>query len=233
VLKIGDLPELHSVLAKDEWFAGLPEAVQDRMIAEGRTRRFRRGEAVAPAGAAVSGLHALVRGQLRCCAPSNTGRTVLLGVHHPSAWFGYLSCFDGKPNAFDFVASTDSTIHTVPLPVIRDLINSDGRLAAYFLEPQVRLTRRIFDYLVNSIRLSPLQRLAERLIFLSRSAFCDSGEIHPIIGLSQELLATTILCTRQTTNELLSELSVRGMIRSEYGRIEILKPEALRALVDH
>jgi CRP-like cAMP-binding protein len=75
-----------------------------------------------------------------------------------------------------------------------------------------------------------LQRLAERLLDLSRSPYYPDGEHRPILGLSQELLASAVLCTRQTTNELLRQLQSRGLIKSEYGRIDILDAEGLRKI---
>ena len=130
----------------------------------------------------------------------------------------------------DHVASVDSVIFMLPYPMVREIFAADPKLYVYLIDPQMVLVRRLVEYLTTTIRLSPMQRLAERLLEFSRSHYFPEGEHMPLLGLSQELLASAVLCTRQTTNELLGELQTRGLIKSEYGRIDILDADGLRKI---
>lgn len=225
------IEEYRAALSVGPWFAGLDASVQDRILAEGRVHLLRKGEVLVNRGDPASALFGVLKGQLRAQATTCQGRTALISIVHPGDFFAFLACADGKPHAMDIVVSADCALFVLPIEAVRAIFHEDPKLFVYFVEPQFAMTRRIVDYLVNSIRRQPLQRLAERLLELSRSPFYPVGPHLPILGLSQEILASTILCTRQTTNELLGLLQSRGLVKCEYGRIEILDPEGLASLL--
>jgi CRP-like cAMP-binding protein len=218
-------------LASGPWFAGLDASVQDRILAEGGIQRLRKNEVLVNRGDPAFALFGVLDGQLRSQATTCQGRTALISIVHRGDFFSFLTCADGKPHTMDVVASTDSSVFLLPIHVVREIFHADPQLFVYLVEPQLSNTRRFIDYMVNSVRRQPLQRLAERLLELSRSPYYPVGPHHPILGLSQEILASTILCTRQTTNELLGLLQSRNLVKCEYGRIEILDPEGLSALL--
>lgn len=224
------IDEWRAILSSGPWFAGLDPAIQDRILARGAAKALRKNEVLVNKGDPAVALFAVLDGQLRSQATTSQGRTALVGVVHPRDFFSFLTCADGKPHTVDIVASTDSTVFILPIAAVREIFHADQKLFMYLVEPQLASTRRFVDYMVNSVRRQPLQRLAEKLLELSRSPYFPVGPHHPILGLSQEVLASAVICTRQTTNEMLGQLQARNLVKCDYGRIEILDPKALEAL---
>lgn len=222
--------DVPSLLRRSRWFAALDDDVQRRIEVGGKQRSVRRGDIFIKQGDSPTGLCACIEGQLRAQTTAPSGKTALLSVIHPGDFFGFLSCADGRPHTMDHVASVESIVFVLPYPAAQEIFSSDTKLFLHLVDPQLVVLRKAIEYLTTTVRLSPIQRLAERLLDLSRSAHDPEAEHRPLLGLSQELLASAVLCTRQTTNELLGELQSRGIIRSEYGRIDILDPEALRKI---
>lgn len=224
------IDEWRAILSSGPWFAGLDPAIQDRILARGAAKALRKNEVLVNKGDPAVALFAVLDGQLRSQATTSQGRTALISVVHPGDFFSFLTCADGKPHTVDTVASTDSTVFILPIAAVREIFHADQKLFMYLVEPQLASTRRFVDYMVNSVRRQPLQRLAEKLLELSRSPYFPVGPHHPILGLSQEVLASAVICTRQTTNEMLGQLQARNLVKCDYGRIEILDPKALEAL---
>lgn len=225
--KTEDLP---SVLLRSPWYAGLDAETQRRIETGGRLRSVRRGEVIVNQGDEVTGLYALIDGQTRAQTAAINGKPALLGVLHPGDFFAFLACADGRPHSVDIVASIESQIFHLPIPTVREIFHAEQKLFMHLVDPQLISMRRITEYLTSAIRLSPIERLAERLLEFSRSPYYPEGEFRSLLGLSQELLASAVLCTRQTANELLGELEARKLIRSEYGQIDILDPVGLKKI---
>ncbi|WP_375140881.1 helix-turn-helix domain-containing protein [Ideonella aquatica] len=56
------------------------------------------------------------------------------------------------------------------------------------------------------------------------------GVVQRRLALNQEQLGAMLALTRQTVSETLRDFETRGWVRRGYGQIELLDPEALRAL---
>ena len=222
--------DLHALLNRGRWYGGLDRSTQARIEAAGQVRQVRRGETFIRQGADASGLYGLVEGQVRAQCMAANGKVALIAVFHPGDFFTFLSCADERPHSMDHIACVDSSIFVLPIAAVREIFAADPKLFLYLADPPLISVRRAIEYMTSTIRLSPLQRLAERLIDLSRSPYFPEGDHRPLLGLSQELLASAVLCTRQTTNELLRQLQTRGLIKSEYGRIDIIDAEGLRKI---
>jgi CRP-like cAMP-binding protein len=216
-----------AALHTERWFAGLESDVQRAMLSGGVMKRKKRGQLLFRQGDEPSGLFAIVQGQAHSQAENEEGRSIILSIYHAPEWVGFLACADGNPFTFDVVASVDSDIFFVPIPLVRSLFHSQPQRYMYLLAPQLSSLRKIYRYLISTIHLKPIERLAFRLIDFSRSPWYDDGEIRPIRGLSQETLATAIFSNRQDTNAMLQEFERRGLIRKSYGQIEVLDMPAL------
>lgn len=87
-------------------------------------------------------------------------------------------------------------------------------------------TRKLMQGLAQQTLLSPLARLAQRLLLLADSA----GHIH----LSQEALASATGISRQTCNALLQQLLEAQLIAIGRGNVQLLDRQALQQLeADH
>ncbi len=74
-------------------------------------------------------------------------------------------------------------------------------------------------------------RVARRLMLLADVANGQPGE-HALVKVTQESLAMMLGITRQTLSKELRFFKLNGLIRLEYGKIEILMESKLSALCD-
>ena len=75
------------------------------------------------------------------------------------------------------------------------------------------------------------QRVATRLLALAEGhGMLAEGQAQRRLALNQEQLGAMLALSRQTVSEVLREFESRGWLRRGYGQIELLDPDALRAL---
>ncbi|MCB2096834.1 MAG: Crp/Fnr family transcriptional regulator [Parvularculaceae bacterium] len=214
-------------LEGERWFAGLEPALRETILKGGFIKRFKRGQYLFRQGDKVSGLFGMLAGQAHSQAENSDGKSIVLAVYHAPDWVGFLACADGRPYTFDVLASIDSTIFFVPLPLIREQFHAKSERYMYLLAPQLSSLRKIYLYLTNTAHMKAIERLAFRLLDFSQSPWYEDGPSHPIRGLSQDMLATAILSNRQDTNVMLGQLEQQGLIRKSYNQIEILDKPGL------
>lgn len=220
------------LLEKGSWFRALPDAVQQRLLDAGRERRIAPGSYLFRQGDQPSGLHAILDGQLHVIGTARTGHDLLMAIHRPGDWVGFLTCLDSLPHPLFGRAVTELSVLTIPTAAVSEIFECDVATYKLLLEPELRVDRSNYHWLVEMIVRPSLQRVAARLLQLSQWAH---GGTHggaqnppsPIEHVNQEELATACTLSRQTMNNALRELEVKGLIQIGYGRIDILDGAAL------
>lgn len=219
--------DLRDTLHQGQWFAALPAALQQALLAQGKLLSLEAGQRLFSRGDAPSGLYAVLKGAMRVGSVGADGREALLVLVEAPHWFGEIALFDGQPRTHDAVAEGASTLLHVPQASLLSLLDAHPaywRELALLMAHKVRLA---FIALEEISLLPAAQRLARRLLLIAE----DYGETQGprrIIHLSQEQLAAMLAISRQTANGVLKDLQARGIVRLTYGEIEILDLQALR-----
>lgn len=219
--------DLRDTLHQGQWFAALPPALQQALLAQGKLLSLEAGQRLFSRGDAPSGLYAVLKGAMRVGSVGEDGREALLVLVEAPHWFGEIALFDGQPRTHDAVAEGASTLLHVPQAGLLALLDTHPaywRDLALLMAHKVRLA---FIALEEISLLPAAQRLARRLLLIAE----DYGETQGprrIIHLSQEQLAAMLAISRQTANGVLKDLQARGIVRLTYGEIEILDLNELR-----
>lgn len=220
--------DLHAVLLQGQWFAGLPPALQQALLAQGRLLNLQAGQRLFSRGDAPSGLYAVLGGAMRVGSVDAQGKEALLAVVEAPHWFGEIALFDGQPRTHDAYAESTATLLHVPQASVLALLEAQPaywRDIALLMASKVRLA---FILLEEMSLLPAAQRLARRLLLIAED-YGESQGPRRIIHLAQEQLAAMLAMSRQTANGLLKDLQARGIVRLTYGEIEILDLDGLRA----
>lgn len=220
--------DLHAVLLQGQWFAGLPPALQQALLAQGRLLNLQAGQRLFSRGDAPSGLYAVLGGAMRVGSVDAQGKEALLAVVEAPHWFGEIALFDGQPRTHDAYAESTATLLHVPQGGVLALLEAQPaywRDIALLMASKVRLA---FILLEEMSLLPAAQRLARRLLLIAED-YGESQGPRRIIHLAQEQLAAMLAMSRQTANGLLKDLQARGIVRLNYGEIEILDLDGLRA----
>ncbi|AEF24215.1 MULTISPECIES: Crp/Fnr family transcriptional regulator [Pseudomonas] len=219
--------DLRDTLHQGQWFAALPPALQQALLAQGKLLSLEAGQRLFSRGDAPSGLYAVLKGAMRVGSVGADGREALLVLVEAPHWFGEIALFDGQPRTHDAVAEGASTVLHVSQAGLLALLDTHPaywRDLALLMAHKVRLA---FIALEEISLLPAAQRLARRLLLIAEDYGETQGPRH-IIHLSQEQLAAMLAISRQTANGVLKDLQARSIVRLTYGEIEILDLDELR-----
>ncbi|MBS7691225.1 Crp/Fnr family transcriptional regulator, partial [Pseudomonas lalucatii] len=118
---------LRAALRRGHWFAALPEALQQALLASARVQHLEAGQRLFRRGDPPSGLYAVLEGAMRVGAVSPDGKEALLTLVEAPYWFGEISLFDGQPRTHDAFAECPSTLLLVPQAELLALLERQPR----------------------------------------------------------------------------------------------------------
>jgi CRP-like cAMP-binding protein len=219
--------EYRELLRSGRWFAGLPDALQARLVDGAVLRSLRARQPLFARGDDADGLYAVLDGSIRVSGSSPSGREALLTLLEPPSWFGEISIFDGAPRTHDAVAESDALVLHVPKPALDAILDDEPR---WWRELGLLLTAKLrlaFTAMEDMALLPIAVRLARRIALMAEG-YGEREHQRRAVEVSQEQLAQMLSTSRQTANQLLKELEARGLIRLSYGTIEILDLDGLR-----
>lgn len=198
------------------------KASSDAIFATGQPRRLQRKEYFFRANDQYRcGL--IVDGLVRFGRSDPEGHeATLLWVRTPE--FVGLSFVVRTPTPVFVQAVTDATIVEYPVALIRELAHRDASvswaLATYSTDRLRKAIDTLFLYSSGDLRARVQMRLLE--------AACRTPPDSPLIApITQEDLAHACGATRSSVARILHDLREEGSIRSMYGGILVVRPEAL------
>ncbi|MBC7395138.1 MAG: Crp/Fnr family transcriptional regulator, partial [Variovorax sp.] len=220
-----------AAMESNPWFAGIPRAQRDALLAAAEvvhvpkgTMVFRQGDALPSTG---GGFHGLAAGRIKISTLRQDGREAILAVLEPGNWFGEITLIDGSPRTHDATALTALDLLVVPPETfaqqMRDVAFANA--IAALLAARVRgLYAMMEDATLRGLR----ARVARRLLTLARGDATQAAEPRRSVSLPQEALAMMLGVTRQTLSKELNALAKDRVIGLGYGRIELRSLEALQ-----
>ncbi|BBP74076.1 Crp/Fnr family transcriptional regulator [Pseudomonas gingeri NCPPB 3146 = LMG 5327] len=223
-----DVSAWRSRLLTGHWFSNLPAHLQDSLLAAAKGRRLTPGQRLFKRGDPPCGLYAVLEGSVRVGAVSEKGKEALLSLIELPYWFGEISLFDGLPRTHDAYAVGHTILLQVPQSVLLELLEEHPeywRQFALLMSQKLRLTFIGLEQL--SLMPAPA-RLAHRLLQIAEG-YGELNHSRQLIPLAQDQLASMLSLSRQTTNQILQGLQDEGIVHLNYGEIEILDLERLRA----
>ncbi len=222
--------DLRDVLAANPWFRGLPAPLADGILSLGLVRRLD-GQTAYAAGDPPNGLFALISGEIRIVQTTREGRSALLMIASPGAWFGEAAMIDGLPRTSEAVAVGVAQVLQLTPAVFRRLTGDNAEHYAAFARLVCEQYRRAMDYIVLTANLPLAVRLAQRLVGLAHDhGRPGEGGVAIDIRLSQETLAKMVGASRQSVNGALGRMEKRGIVSMGYGALTVRDTAALEAV---
>ena len=214
------------MLRSSGWLAPYGEAMAQALLAEGALRRLPAGRWAQAEGDAETGLLAVIEGaiDLYCQAPGD--REVRIGQVGAGGALGQTTSFGGGPRLVTAVCAEPSLLLRVSDAGLERIARTRPdvwRAVASLVYLQLRNTLQMA---ADALALPPRQRLASRLLSLSRS------RRDPILPLSQQALAEMAGLSRKTANAYLAQFQRQGLVSLDYGRITVLDQQRLERVAD-
>jgi CRP/FNR family transcriptional regulator len=135
-----------------------------------------------------------------------------------------LSAVVRPPTPSSIQAVTDAIVLELPVPLLRDLARTDAKVAWAITEHMTALLRRAVDEIVLYAYGDLRTRVGRRLLEFA----CKTAPGTPLVArLTQDDLAQAVGAARPSVGRVLKALRDEGSIRSMYGGVLILRPDAL------
>jgi CRP/FNR family cyclic AMP-dependent transcriptional regulator len=201
-------------LADNEWFRGQPPEQAQALLRAGQVRRLAAGEWAYGEGDEETGLLAVIEGGLRLYAQAPGGREALVGAMQPGAVMGQSALFGGGPRLVSAICASDSLLFSLSDRALRRVAAEHPAVWRDLSSLIYRQLQLAIQVLAERAALSPRGQLAARLLLMSRE--------EPVIHIGQGEMAEMIGVSRKTLNGWLAGFARAGIVRTGYGRIEVL-----------
>ena len=218
-------------LDANPWFASLPAAVRDDMVARARIVEYGAGLRLFLRGDPADGWYGLVSGSLRVSNATRDGGCTVLTLIEPGTWVGDMALVDGGPRTHDVHAHADAVVLKIGRPDFDALFVAHPALARALLVRRVGTIRQLMAQFEASLTQPLEQRLAARMVMLVQ-AFGEAGQRGTRIELrlSQDTLAQMTGVSRPRINQAVADWSRRGLVEAGYGRLVVRDVGALEAV---
>ncbi len=221
------LIEMRERLRRAPWAADLAIQQLDRVEMETEISRYATGSIVCQRGLRSQHWIGVLDGMAKADTVSASGRaTTCVGVT-TGGWLGEGSLLKQELRPYDVVTLRESWIALMPLSTFSWLYETSLSFN-HFLCRQLNARLGQFVSVVNSSRMeSTTAQVATSLAELFNPMLCPASSKE--IQLSQEEIARLCGLSRQIVNRALHELQVAGLVRMQYGAIQVLDVGALSA----
>lgn len=217
--------EITHILLRHRWFSSLPQALIDLIIDKSVQREVAGGTLIYGTGDPPAGQFAVLSGEVRLVANSDSGKHILYRVLGPGGWFGHLSVLDLQPRFQDAVAAAPTCLLHLSMPAFNAIIDQHPRYALHFAQLACQDLRVAMSMLAEMKATSLPNRVAQVLLETAdAAALMPAGSSR----LTQESLAAMVGTSRQTVNRVLRNFEARNLICIEYGGV-VVRNRALLA----
>jgi CRP/FNR family cyclic AMP-dependent transcriptional regulator len=222
-----NLQDRAEVLARTELFREVDDGARCLLAQRVAERFVERGQLVFVQDEPGDRMYVLAEGVVKLYVSSSNGGVVELVRHHAPAVFGELALLDGGPRSASAEAVERSVLLVVTRGELLRLLRSEEQVAEALLRSLGTMVRRTTRQVTDRAFLNLRGRVARQLLLLAEAGD-GSGAITRQV--TQGELATMVGGARQTVNQELKSLELRGYIRTAGRAFQLLDPEQLRRL---
>lgn len=201
---------------------GFPPELFQPFFSAGPETPYKKGQMIYLQGQTPDYLYCLKSGVVRTAIFSDQGEEKLLTVYRAGSIFGEASFFDGMPRVSSATAQTDCRIIRLSRQTVENLFSRHPELASAMISYLSRTVRLLSGH-VDTMSFQKADVRLSRLLLNHPGA---ASEIH----VTHEELAAALGVSRVTVSRILGEFSQKGLLKTGYGVITLLKPEKLAGL---
>lgn len=216
-----DLSEIWSVLDGDE---------KRRIVENFTTHTFKKNQIIYAEGEEPEHLWCLLKGKVKLYKDGIGGRQQILRLIRPVQYFGYRASFAEEPYVSTAAAFEPSILGSIPMALVKELIQSNIRLAWFFIHELSRNLGGSDTKIVNLTQKHIRGRLAEALIALRESYGYEDDNATLKIYMAREDLANLSNMTTSNAIRTLSGFVNEKILIVDGRRIKIINEAALRKI---
>ncbi|MDE6175775.1 MAG: Crp/Fnr family transcriptional regulator [Duncaniella sp.] len=176
-------------------------------------------------------LWALIDGKVKKYKDGVGGRVQILRLVNPGQYFGYRAYFAGEAYVSSAATIEPSTLGTLPMNLVEEMISKNNRLAMFFIHELSRNLGNSDTKIVNLTQKHIRGRLAEALIvLLDTYGYEEDDNMTLKIYMAREDLANLSNMTTSNAIRTLSNFVSEKIIVVDGRKIKILNEPLLRKI---
>lgn len=216
-----DMAGIWSILSNDE----------KRTIIDNFTiHNFKKNQIIYAENEMPEMLWTLLKGKVKMYKDGVGGRQQILRLIRPVQYFGYRAYFAGEPYVSSTQAFEPSVLGAIPMQIVEQLINSNNKLAWFFIHELSRNLGNSDSRIVNLTQKHIRGRLAEALMVLRDNYGYEEDNMTLKIYLSRDDLASLSNMTTSNAIRTLSGFVTEKLIIVDGRNIRILNESQLRKI---
>lgn len=216
-----DLSEIWSALDGDE----------KRIVIDNfEIHNFKKNQIIYAEGETPEYLWCLLKGKVKKFKDGIGGRQQILRLHRPVQYFGYRAYFANEPYVSSAAAFEASSVGSVPMKLVEELIHKNNRLAWFFIHELSRNLGGSDAKIVNLTQKHIRGRLAEALIVLKDNYGYEDDNSTLRIYMAREDLANLSNMTTSNAIRTLTCFVNEKIITVDGRRIKIINESMLRKI---
>ena len=222
-----EIKQVEIIAAIDDMWQLLTDEQQELMASHLEVRRYKKNQVIYAEGEKPNHLMCLLEGKVKIYRDGVGGRCQIMRVIKPVEYFGYRAYFAEENFVTAAAAFEASAICMIPMEVITKLVESNNRLAMFFIR-LLAIDLGISDErTVNLTQKHIRGRLAESLLFLKETYGLEEDGATISIFLSREDLANLSNMTTSNAIRTLSNFASEKLIAIDGRKIKIIDEEEL------
>ena len=218
------------LLRASQWGQALTEEEITRALAGTTERTFAAGAFICMKGEPVDYWMGIVNGLGKMASHWTTGKTTSLTGISSGAWFGEGSLLKKEPRRYDVMAIRESRVAFMNRATFTWLLDHSIPFNRYMIAQLNERLGQFIGMIENERMLDTDARIARGLAALFNPVLYPYT--NRLLQISQEELGYLAGVSRQRANQALKVLEDAGLVKSEYGGIDVIDLEGLRSFGD-
>ncbi len=195
-----------------------------------RLQPFKKSENLYREGSPSEYLYSIATGKVKIYKEGVAGRQQIIRVAEPGAVFSFRAFFANESHCVSAATIEPSMIYMVPLTIIRQIIESNNKLAISFMGILAKELGAAETRVVSLTQKHLRGRLAETLVLLIDTFGYDEDTQYIGNCLSREDLACFANMTASNAIRTLSNFDEEGIIAIEGKKIHVIDEPLLRRI---
>ncbi len=212
------LDHLGSIISKNNGLAELK-----KVIAERKTRHFKKSQVIYYDGDKGNGLYLVISGKVKTIKLAQDGRELMTGMYSSDDYLGIHALLSNEPFSDTATALEDTLLCLIPKEQLDELLNLYPDVARQFIKLLSNDIREKEEQLLQLAYHSVRKRMADAIVRLSKQQAGSNDSIK----ISREDLAAMAGMATETVSRTLSDFKDEGLIEKKGSSINILNLERL------
>ena len=220
------------IAAREGWLSQTPPEFRKAILDRAVFQSFSAGATIYMVGAPPGGIYGMISGGVRLAAATGELGPLITHYFRPGSWLGEGPIITDGPRIIGLNAARQTELLHVPLFSLRELLTKEPVFWRWFALLAFEHERTAVSAVADLMIRDHVKRLVAVLLRLADARTKSPEESGPIeVEASQSDLATMANVARTTANATLRRLVSARQVKLAYGRIFVLEPDALRAML--